>query len=60
MWNFPQFLPFDCVFFLFFGGVDSLGFNAESRSRMLETGDEAGVCIVGERGEDVSRTSEMG
>lgn len=47
--------------FLFFGGgVDSFGFNAVSRLRMLETGDEAGVCIVDERGEDVCRTSVMG
>lgn len=50
---------FSSLFFFFLVGVDPFGFNVESRLRMLETGDEAGVCTVDERGEGVCRTSEM-
>lgn len=32
---------------------DCYGFSAKNRLGVLKTGDEAGVCIVGERGEDI-------
>lgn len=33
-------------------GRGCFGLSAENRVEILETGDEAGVCIVGERAED--------
>lgn len=33
-------------------GRGCFGLSADNSVEMLETGDEAGVCIVGERGED--------